>query len=357
MIDKTNWRLAKKFLAYRANIDLLSKGSMRIQEIHIRYLLEWAQDVSFRYAPTIRPSYPQFLLKKRPDGEQGHLSAVYIKKALATARMFFSWLADNERGYKQIKLGWIKTLKVKRLSDTPKNKEYVTFEEILTIASRPARSVLERRTRAALVFLFLSGMRIGAFVSLPIQAVDIPNLCVYQYPALGVRTKNGKAAKTFLLDIPELLKIVREWDEEVRAILPPSGFWFAPLSPDTGLIDPTVVQVGEHRHAIARRNFKSWTKQENLLYHSPHKFRHGHVHYGLERSENIADFKAVSMNAMHANMEITDTFYSVLRDEEVKNRIGNLNKKDKQHGNEDVIKILEDLLSSMKKTSKIKRPD
>jgi hypothetical protein len=58
-----------------------------------------------------------------------------------------------------------------------------------------------------------------------------------------------------------------------------------------------------------------------LPYHSPHKFRHGHIHYGLKRSKNIADFKAVSMNVMHSSMEITDQFYSVLQDEEVKKRI------------------------------------
>ena len=32
------------------------------------------------------------------------------------------------------------------------------------------------------------------------------------------------------------------------------------------------------------------------------------------------------MNAMHANMEITDQFYSVLQDDEVKNRISSLGK-------------------------------
>lgn len=56
-----------------------------------------------------------------------------------------------------------------------------------------------------------------------------------------------------------------------------------------------------------------------------------------------------AMNAMHANMEITDTFYSVLRDEEVKNRISNLNKKGRSSDKGEVIEILEDLLSNLKK--------
>lgn len=172
-------------------------------------------------------------------------------------------------------------------------------------------------------------MRIGAFVSLPLRAVDISNRSVLQYPSLGVRTKNSKHAKTFLLNIPELLKVVKQWDDEVRSILPLDGFWFAPLSPETGQIDASIIEVGEHRINLARRSFKQWLEQQGLPYHSPHKFRHGHVHYGLAHSQNISDYKAVSMNAMHSSMEITDQFYSVLQDDEIKNRIGALNRNGK----------------------------
>ncbi|MFN8414251.1 MAG: hypothetical protein U0Z26_17855 [Anaerolineales bacterium] len=324
MINKSNWKQKDKYLEYRLNVDRITKGSWGKEQTHLKYLLEWAQDKPFSLVTGIRPSFPDYMLSARLDDEEGQLSAVYIKKCLATARLFFTWLSDNEVGYRHIKQAWIKTLKVKRLSNTPKNKEIVTLEEILTIAGRACRSAVARRARAALVFLFLSGMRIGAFVSMPLQAVDIPNRSVNQFPSLGVRTKNRKSGTTFLLDIPELLKVVQEWDDEVRSILPPNGLWFAPFSPVTGKIDPSITEIGEHRINLARRNFKTWLDQEGLPYHSPHKFRHGHIHYGLTRSNNIADFKAVSMNALHANMEITDQFYSILQDDEVKKRIASL---------------------------------
>ncbi len=247
---------------------------------------------------------------------------------MATARLFFSWLSDNEIGYKSIKQAWIRTIKVKRLLDAPKVREAVSLEEIQAIAAQDARTVFERRARAAAVFLFLSGMRIGAFVSLPIQAVDIPNKTVIQYPNLGVRTKNRKYGITYLLDIPELLKVVQEWDDEIRSILPANGLWFAPLSSETGKIDPSVVSIGEHRSTLARRNIREWILSKGLAYHSPHKFRHGHIQYGLANSETIADYKAVSMNVMHASMEITDEFYSNLNDGEIQNRINRLTRKD-----------------------------
>lgn len=351
MFDKQNWRMMQKYIAYRVDVDQIVEGSKRKELTHMKYILDWAQGVSFKQAAMIRPSLPVYMLSKRLDGGEGQLSALYIKKVLATARLFFTWLSDNETGYKRIKQAWIKTVKVKRLSDMPKNKDVVTLEEILVIASRPVRTMQEKRTRAALVFLYLSGMRIGAFVSLPIQAVDIFNRVVSQFPSLGVRTKNKKHAVTHLLDIPELLKVVQDWDDEVRAILSDNGFWFAPLSSVTGLIDTKVTKIGEGRISLARRNFEEWLEQEGLRYHSPHKFRHGHIHYGLTHAKSMADFKAVSMNAMHANMEITDQFYSVLQDDEVKDRISALSKGNKSNDGQELVKLLEDLLSRIKGNS------
>ena len=349
MINKKNWQLMKKYLDYRLRVDQITEGSLRKEQTHMRYVLEWAQDKAFQQVSMLRPTFPEYMLASRLDGEEEQLSAVYIKKVLATARLFFTWLSDNEIAYKYIKQAWIKTVKIKRLSDAPRNKDVVKLEEILSIAACPVHTLFERRTRAALVFLYLSGMRIGAFVSLPIQAVDIPNRVVNQFPSLGVRTKNGKFGTTYLLDIPELLKVVQEWDNEIRSILPPNGFWFTPLSSQNGQINPNVLEIGGNRISLARRNFKAWLEQEGLPYHTPHKFRHGHIHYGLARSKDIADFKAVSMNAMHSSMEITDQFYSVLHDEDVKNRISSLNKGNKPNDKQEIIKILEDLLSDIKK--------
>ena len=105
-------------------------------------------------------------------------------------------------------------------------------------------------------------------------------LVVSQFPSLGVWTKNNKYGTTILLDIPELLQVVQEWDDEIRAVLPPNGFWFAPLSPEAGEIDTKKTSIGEHRATLASKNIKAWLVENGLPYHSPHKFRHGHTQYG-----------------------------------------------------------------------------
>jgi integrase len=324
MINRANYKLINSFLAERVEVDQITLGSKQKEVTHLRYLLEWSDHVEFIKASNIRPTFPEYMLTARQDDQEGQLSAEYLKKVMATARRFFSWLVLNQVGYKVIKASWISTLKTRRLSNPPRNSEAVSLDEILAMAKAPVMNTGEKRTRAMAVLLFLSGMRIGAFVSLPLEAIDLENLEICQYPHLGVRTKNRKSAKTTLLNLPELLEVVKSWDKEIRSILPSRGFWFAPLSPDTGEIDITCIKPGDHRETLAARQLKTWLEKVGLKYHSPHKFRHGHIHYAMAHSRTVEDYKAVSLNVMHSSMEITDQFYSVLNDDQVHQRINKL---------------------------------
>ena len=138
---------------------------------------------------------------------------------------------------------------------------------------------------------------------------------------MGVRTKNGKYAITYLYNIPELLEVILPWDKKIRAILPEDGFWFAPLSPDTCEIDPFCRKIGEHRESILRKNLSAWLNRIGLKYHSPHKFRHGHIQYGRAHAKNQADLKTISRNVMHSSTQITDQVYSNLPDDERQKRM------------------------------------
>lgn len=345
MINKKNWRLSKEYLEHRRHVDQLTNGSMKVEECHLRYVLEWCGSTPFQKVRGIRPVLPEYLMLARHYRSKEPLTSNFLKKVLVTSRRFFTWLNENKPEFKALNLAWVKTLKVKRMSMVPGNKEFVTYDEILRIAAAPAEDTFERRIKAAACFLYLSGMRIGAFLTIPIKAVDIENRTVLQYPSIGVRTKNSKSAKTILLNIPELLKVVKEWDEEIRQLLPVHAFWFPPLSPDSGEIDKDRLSVGEFRDGNFRKNLRKWLAVVGLPYHSPHKFRHGHVHYGLDHAGSIADYKAVSMNVMHSSMEITDQFYSIQNDEEIKIRIDGLgNGKKISQDQVDMVKAFQEFL-------------
>jgi len=350
MINRANWKAVKAYLKYRLEVDQLSKSSMRLEKTWLRHLLEWAGDNPFSQAHRIRPTLPEYMLTARLDGENRQLSPIYTKKVIRAAYKFFSWLKIHQRGYKNITPGWIDTLKPPRMTIEHKEHEAVTLEEARAIAQAPVYTLRDRRIRAAAVFWFLSGIRIGAFVSLPLSAVDLDNLTIKQWPKLGVRTKFQKHATTYLLDIPELLQVVREWDQEVRSKVSQDGLWFAQISPESGEIEPASLKAGDQRHTRARKDLKEWLEKVKLPYHSPHKFRHGHAVYGVKRAKDVKAFKAVSQNLMHSNMSITDGIYGGLSENDVKGQISLLGQEiaSGQGNNEKLIPLLEQLLAKLK---------
>ena len=108
--------------------------------------------VSTRKNKITTPTLPEYLLSMRLDGYEGQLSLNYIKKALSTARQFFTWLTNNCTGYKSIQKSWIDTLIPRHRTTSPNKKEAVTLDEVLAIASAPVKTTVERRIRAAAVF-------------------------------------------------------------------------------------------------------------------------------------------------------------------------------------------------------------
>ena len=232
----------------------------------------------------------------------------------------------HQKGFRGLEARFLDTLKVPRRIQRPRKRKYVSYHDILAISKEPVRTIKGRRIRAAAVFLWLSGIRVGAFASLPLDAVDLERLEIKQWPSLGVRTKNSKFADTYLLNIPELLSVVRDWDREVRSVLPGRGLWFAPLLPSTGDFDLSarVEMVGENRSRIVARNLRAWLKESGLPVLAPHAFRHGFANYVKKHSRSLADLEALRENLMHSNLVVTDGIYGIFTKDDVKERLHNL---------------------------------
>jgi integrase len=175
---------------------------------------------------------------------------------------------------------------------------------------------------------------------------------IKQWPNLGVQTKFRKRATTYFLDIPDLLQVVEEWDLEVRSVLPDNSFWFAPISPESGNLDPSILEVGKQRDSRARKDLKDWLDRAGLPYHSPHKFRHGHAVYALQQAKDIPDLKAVSQNLMHSNLSITDGVYGILSDNSIGERITALGKSKMQEtiSRKELLIHLEAIVAELKHT-------
>jgi len=328
VINRANWKRVNQFIQYRIDYEQLSGQSARNEETLLRHVLEWADEKSFKSADKIHPTFPQYLLTITTGKIRDHLTNNYMEKIIKAAYRLFNWLSTRHKGYRHLKTHYLDTLKAPKIPEQPREPENVSYEEILDISKAPAQTLKERRIRAAAVFLWLSGMRVGAFASLPLCAFDLNLLEVKQWPSLGVRTKNRKFGTTYLWDIPELIEVIRAWDYEVRELYSPQGVWFAPLSPVTGEFDLSinVDNVGENRGRIVTRNLEAWLSQVDLPYHSPHKFRHGHAIYGKKNARTIGDFKAISRNLMHSSLQTTDRIYGLFSKDDIKERIHGLSK-------------------------------
>jgi len=63
--------------------------------------------------------------------------------------------------------------------------------------------------------------------------------------------------------------------------------------------------------------------------------------YALKLAQDMADFKAISMNLMHANMSITDGIYAILSEQDISERITSLG--EDSSSEEDLAKVLRQL--------------
>jgi integrase len=303
----------------------------------LKHLLQWSDSRPFKDAPKVLPAFPEYLLTARnerhpnnPNDKGKPLTPKYMVKVLSHARAFFDWLRLHEKGYSHITEAWTETLKVRRSAGTHsrlQERSYWKLEDVRKIAALTPSCLREKRDQAALVFLFLSGMRIGAFVTLPLECVDMKSRRVMQLPEKGVQTENDKAAVTFLLPISDLLKVVENWDAFMREKAGenvPAFNWF-PAIDHTGKKVKGGLLKGKYtgREEAFDSGMKLLCRRADVPYKSPHKLRHGHGVYGVKKAKDIAQLKAISQNLMHENIGITDGIYGKLAEDDLSSILEN----------------------------------
>lgn len=316
MINRDNWIMTKKHIDYLIEIEQHGKNSTDSIKAHLRHLLEWADSTPFSKAPSIRPTFPKYL------GERLEMSTA--KVVCSSARKFFKLARmSSKRFSQQVSELWITTLVPARgPSNHPEYHEY-TLDEIIQIAELPCKSLILKRDQAAAAFLFISAMRISAFVSLPISNVDMQDMSVKQFPSDGVMTKLKKSAVTYMLRIPRLLAVVMRWDDLVRSELDLSMPWYATVVP-SGLEFDKQAKFRDGRRDIFVHGLKVLCKLAGIEYRSPHKIRHGFAVYCLKNSRDMADVEAISKTLMHNSLNTTVTTYATLGTNDVRDRIARI---------------------------------
>lgn len=328
VIQRSNYLLVKRYLQDLGEVYQLSSSSLGRYRFYLRHLLLWAGETPFQQAAKLRPTFPSYV--SNLPGRQGDtpLAPTTQKKIIEAGKRFFVWAKQNHpKEFGSLTTAWLESLRPPRVRDTSDDHQYVSPEEVLQLIATPhgEEDLALQRDKAAAAMLFLSGARASAFTTLPISAVDLPGRTLHQWPELGVATKNGKRATTFLLPIPELLAVAQTWDQVVRPKLPATAPWYAPVFARWGSQSLEESEPGKNRHQALDKRLRRLFDLAGLPYKSAHKFRHGHAVYGLQHAQTMADYKAVSMNLMHEDIKITDEIYAPILSNEVKDRISRLN--------------------------------
>lgn len=335
MINRANWLDVKAYLTQKERLGQLSPKTITRSRGSLRHLLEWADDQPFNQARVIDPPFPVYLLSARADGKPIPLSPAAMNKICEHARCFFEWArASVPEQYNCITKEWLDTLRPgygHTLKSRLDDRAVFTIEavrKVLAYQDLPEESLRLWRDRAALAFLFLSGARAGAFVTLPIDCIDIPNMAVLQDPSRGVATKNRKAARTWLFGMPDILHEVKEWDKFVRGQLPPTALWYCPIKSNRITTMTNDAVTPESRGVVLNKGIKELCARAGVEFKSAHKIRHGTGVFGTKHARTIADLKALSQNLMHENLETTIDLYGGLPSDDVKNMIINLGNRD-----------------------------
>jgi integrase len=242
-------------------------------------------------------------------------------------KRFLAWLSAQP-GYKsRVRKADIDYLNLPekdiRAANAPADKKYPTLQMIETVvAQMPFETQIERRDRALIAFVAITGIRDGALISLKLKHLDCERRLVLQNPT-EVATKFSKRIDTFLFPFSEAFEhIVLDWADYLRRDLMYADH--DPLFPQTALghdendcFTPTGLLRKNWADASAvRKIFKEAFEAAGLPAFTPHSFRHMIVSEMYARKLSVAEFKAWSQNLGHEGAMTTLTSYGKLSVEE-----------------------------------------
>ena len=278
-----------------------------------------------RLHPNLVKAFKRYLLSYVSKTTGKPLSVSTIVHILGHCQAFFQWLVKL-KGFKSIDqtaIGFFQaTRRQLALARVPAPRPVPLIEDVVgMILALPSNTVEERRDRAMVAFLLLTGLRASALASLRLEHVDLSRRAVLQ-DASQVRTKASKTILTFLLPIdPAVTDFAVSWVRELKDSGAPED---SPLFPphrllqaySTGVagISSADLQVWSNSTPV-RRVIKAAFGGNGLNYCTPHQFRHAITRYFLARGIMLEQAWCLSLNLGHKSLGTTLAHYGVPTDE------------------------------------------
>ena len=264
------------------------------------------------------------------------LAKATLHSTMNALKRFFTWLAGQPGFKSRIAYddGQYFNLSAKdtRIAKSPRDERIPTLDQIRdALGKMPAATEIDRRNRALLAFIILTGARDRAVASIKLRHVDIQQGRIDQ-DARQVATKFSKSFPTWFFPVgDDLVQIVVDW----VAFLHKDKLWSLddPLFPTTKVVLGVNRQfkvVGlERKHwtnaTPIRKIFKAAFESAGLPYFNPHSFRKTLVHLGEKVCGTPEQFKAWSQNLGHEKVLTTFSSYGAVgreRQREILSELG-----------------------------------
>jgi integrase len=316
-----NLRIKRKYLVWLREAKGLSEASIDKAAAAISTYEAFLAGKDFRVFHSERARCFKRRLASQKNLRTGaKISQASINGTLCSVKAFFGWLADQP-GYKS-KISHSDTdyLSPDRKSEAARRancwKPHPSPEQVrLLLDQMPTTTVLNRRDRALVALLFLTGSREGAAITLRIQHIDLANSCVH-FDARSVDTKFSKSFTTAFFPMGALPEqIVRDWINELK-----TDHLFSagdPLFPKTRIgLNPSgrFGAVGISREpwsgpSSAAAIFKLAFKDAGLPPFSAHRVRDTLAELAKDHCRTPEDYKAWSQNIGHDDVLTTFRSY------------------------------------------------
>lgn len=271
-------------------------------------------------------------LVKQQNAKGELLSLQTVRSTLKNLRDFFNWLALHPKYIRKVDgraAGYLRlSNNEERAGRATRDLPVPTIEEVhQVLEAMPQGTDIEKRDRAVIAFMALTGVRDAALISLKMKDVDVARNEIWQDPK-HVKTKSRKGITTTFMPFDPLWRdIVLEWLNYAEHEL---GFQpNDPIFPQTRTVScpeklKFIVDGLARDHwsnaSPVRDIFKTGFKLAGLPYYNPHSFRKMLAIWAQEHCTQM-EFKAFSQNIGHEHVMTTYNSYGTMPDHKRRNVI------------------------------------
>jgi integrase len=311
LYDFQNYLLHAKGLALKTVVEKLR---------HVRQFLMFLDEPSLHQldrSDIIR--YKEWRVNEAGEEDVPTHSPSTIVHALGAVADLLEWLI-NQPGYRRMRRDLPSycspSKRLSKLAQQVPDKFVPTMQQVRhVIVSMPASTWEQRRNRALLALLLLTGARDGAAVSLRIKHVDIARMRIFQ-DATEVKTKASKTIMTDWLPVGrDVENFLIDWFNERKNDGAQDCDPLFPKSPS--VITGTEISKDQPWQSTdsLRKFLKRACEGANVPHFKPHAIRSTVARFGEEISQSLEELKAFSQNLSHDSIVTTQRSYSYLDDE------------------------------------------